>query len=205
MSAEERRESVIRAAMHRVRPRRLLRHLHRGDRQAGRRLAAVSLPALPEQAGHVPRRRRALHGGHPRRCSPRPPRAWRARRPCRRWRTAYMRLIVERPRAAADADADVRRGGRRRGGRGPRVRRGGRGPAGCSCWDAVQVALGADIGETTTSSAYGMLINTLAALGFPPEHRVWARLLPSARPTVLSSAGSGFGPVFCPSKLVINN
>lgn len=51
-------------------------------------------------------------------------------------------------------------------------------------WDEIHLALGADIGETTTFLAYGMLINTLASLGFPPDHRVWAGFYPSARPTV---------------------
>ncbi|MEW2421012.1 helix-turn-helix domain-containing protein [Streptomyces nigra] len=41
-------------------------------------------------------------------------------------------------------------------------------------WDTVHLPLGADVGETTTFMAYGMLINCLVAMGFPPEHRVWA-------------------------------
>ncbi|WP_208641635.1 TetR/AcrR family transcriptional regulator [Streptomyces africanus] len=48
-------------------------------------------------------------------------------------------------------------------------------------WDAVHVPLGADVGETTTFLAYGMLINCLVGMGFPPEHRVWEGLYPSAR------------------------
>ncbi|WP_175439306.1 TetR/AcrR family transcriptional regulator [Streptomyces vilmorinianum] len=48
-------------------------------------------------------------------------------------------------------------------------------------WDTVHLALGADVDETTTFMAYGMLINTMVALGFPPEHRVWEGLYPSAR------------------------
>ncbi|MBC2901213.1 TetR/AcrR family transcriptional regulator [Streptomyces cupreus] len=48
-------------------------------------------------------------------------------------------------------------------------------------WDTVHLPLGADIGETTTFMAYGMLINCLIAMGFPPEHRVWEGLYPSAR------------------------
>lgn len=51
-------------------------------------------------------------------------------------------------------------------------------------WDEIHLALGADVGETTTFLAYGMLINTLASLGFPSDHRVWAGFYPSARPTV---------------------
>ncbi|WP_461063394.1 TetR/AcrR family transcriptional regulator [Streptomyces pseudoechinosporeus] len=48
-------------------------------------------------------------------------------------------------------------------------------------WDTVHVPLGADVNETTTFLAYGMLINCLVAMGFPPEHRVWEGLYPSAR------------------------
>ncbi|MES9618031.1 TetR/AcrR family transcriptional regulator [Streptomyces tuirus] len=48
-------------------------------------------------------------------------------------------------------------------------------------WDTVHIPLGADAGETTTFMAYGMLINCLTAMGFPPEHRVWEGMYPSAR------------------------
>ncbi len=40
-------------------------------------------------------------------------------------------------------------------------------------WDTVLVPLAGDVDATTTFMAYGMLINTLAAMGFPPDHRVW--------------------------------
>ncbi|MFI0965161.1 TetR/AcrR family transcriptional regulator [Streptomyces sp. NPDC021080] len=43
-------------------------------------------------------------------------------------------------------------------------------------WDAVHLPLGADPGATTTFLATGMLINTLVAMGFPSEHRVWEGL-----------------------------
>ncbi|MYW21806.1 TetR family transcriptional regulator [Streptomyces sp. SID486] len=48
-------------------------------------------------------------------------------------------------------------------------------------WDTVHLPLGADIDETTTFMAYGMLVNCLVAMGFPPQHRVWEGLYPSAR------------------------
>ncbi|MFF0158721.1 TetR/AcrR family transcriptional regulator [Streptomyces sp. NPDC005263] len=48
-------------------------------------------------------------------------------------------------------------------------------------WDAVHLPLGADTDETATFMAYGMLINCLVSMGFPPEHRVWEGLYPSAR------------------------
>ncbi|MHC3475101.1 TetR/AcrR family transcriptional regulator [Streptomyces sp. 7R007] len=40
-------------------------------------------------------------------------------------------------------------------------------------WDTVHLPLGADTDRTTGFLAYGMLINTLTAMGFPPGHRVW--------------------------------
>ncbi|MBQ0848475.1 TetR/AcrR family transcriptional regulator [Streptomyces sp. BH-SS-21] len=48
-------------------------------------------------------------------------------------------------------------------------------------WETVHLPLGADIDETTDFLAYGMLINCLVAMGFPAEHRVWEGLYPSAR------------------------
>ncbi|MGW4567223.1 TetR/AcrR family transcriptional regulator [Streptomyces sp. NPDC004561] len=50
-------------------------------------------------------------------------------------------------------------------------------------WDAVHVPLGDDSNETTGFMASGMLINCLVAMGFPPGHRVWEGLYPSARLT----------------------
>ncbi|MFI9239749.1 TetR/AcrR family transcriptional regulator [Streptomyces sp. NPDC053079] len=41
-------------------------------------------------------------------------------------------------------------------------------------WDSVHLSLGADQKQTTEFWAYGMLINTLLSLGFPADHRVWA-------------------------------
>jgi AcrR family transcriptional regulator len=40
-------------------------------------------------------------------------------------------------------------------------------------WETVHLPLGADANETTVFLAFGMLINCLVAMGFPPEHRVW--------------------------------
>ena len=50
-------------------------------------------------------------------------------------------------------------------------------------WDTVHLPLGADADETATFMAQGMLINCLVAMGFPAEHRVWEGLYPSARTT----------------------
>ncbi|MFJ8053110.1 TetR/AcrR family transcriptional regulator [Streptomyces luteogriseus] len=46
-------------------------------------------------------------------------------------------------------------------------------------WDTIHLPLGADAQETTTFLAQGMLINCLVAMGFPADHRVWAGLAPS--------------------------
>jgi AcrR family transcriptional regulator len=49
-------------------------------------------------------------------------------------------------------------------------------------WDTVHLDLGADADETTAFFAYGMLINTLVSLGFPPGHRNWEGFHEGARP-----------------------
>ncbi|MER6689450.1 TetR/AcrR family transcriptional regulator [Streptomyces minutiscleroticus] len=47
--------------------------------------------------------------------------------------------------------------------------------AGWMClWDEVHLALGADEEGTAAFMAQGMLINSLVAMGFPADHRVWA-------------------------------
>lgn len=96
--------------------------------------------------------------------------------------SAYVRLITEHPEklqmqmqtyitvAAAEAEGDHEFGDAVRSGW-------------MKLWDTVHLPLGADENETTTFLAYGMLINTLAAMGFPPEHRVWQGMYPSARIT----------------------
>ncbi|WP_328632642.1 TetR/AcrR family transcriptional regulator [Streptomyces sp. NBC_00356] len=40
-------------------------------------------------------------------------------------------------------------------------------------YDTVLLAMGADVEETSQFLAVGMLINVLVSMGFPPEHRVW--------------------------------
>ncbi len=88
---------------------------------------------------------------------------------------AYNRTIAEQPEqlqmqmqmylavAAAEREGDHEFGARVRDGW-------------MRLWDTAHVALGAEVRETTTFMAYGMLINCLAAMGFPPEHRVWEGL-----------------------------
>ncbi|MFJ3887760.1 TetR/AcrR family transcriptional regulator [Streptomyces rubrogriseus] len=48
-------------------------------------------------------------------------------------------------------------------------------------WDTVHLPLGADIAQTTTFLAYGMLINTLVGMGFPPDHRVYGGIYESGQ------------------------
>ncbi|MEE1771932.1 TetR/AcrR family transcriptional regulator [Streptomyces sp. JV185] len=95
---------------------------------------------------------------------------------------AYQRLIVDDPdkiqmqmqtyAAVASADAS----GEKELGDAVRA-------AWLGLWDDVHLALGADPGETTTFLAYGMLVNTLASLGFPAGHRVWSGFYDEVRPT----------------------
>ncbi|MFS8203957.1 TetR/AcrR family transcriptional regulator [Streptomyces sp. CWNU-52B] len=47
-------------------------------------------------------------------------------------------------------------------------------------WDVAHLSLGADVDVTTEFLSHGMLINCLVAMGFPPRHRVWEGLDPSA-------------------------
>jgi len=106
---------------------------------------------------------------------------------------AYTRLIVEEPDllqlqlqiyvtvAAAEAAGDHEFG--------EMVRTGW-----MRLWDEVHLPLGADVDQTTTFLAYGMLINTLAAMGFPPEHRVWGGLNVSARVGGRLRGGRAAGP-----------
>ncbi|WP_328915466.1 MULTISPECIES: TetR/AcrR family transcriptional regulator [unclassified Streptomyces] len=96
--------------------------------------------------------------------------------------TAYQRLIQEDPErllmqmqtyaavAAEEAAGDHEFG--------EAVRRQWQG-----LWDTVHLELGADVDETTTFLAYGMLINTLVSLGFPAGHPNWNGFYVVARPT----------------------
>lgn len=56
-------------------------------------------------------------------------------------------------------------------------------------WDSSHLALGADVNETTTFLAYGMLVNTLLSMGFPAGHRVWSGFYDSAQPVAAPSVG----------------
>ncbi|MFB7126879.1 MULTISPECIES: TetR/AcrR family transcriptional regulator [Streptomycetaceae] len=41
-------------------------------------------------------------------------------------------------------------------------------------FDRVRIRIGGGMKDATQFFAYGMLINTLVALGYPPDHRIWA-------------------------------
>ncbi|MEU3525521.1 TetR/AcrR family transcriptional regulator [Streptomyces sp. NPDC038707] len=93
--------------------------------------------------------------------------------------SAYTKVIAERPErllmqmqmyiavSAAEAEGDHEFG--------EKVRAGW-----MRLWDAVHLPLGAEVNGTAQFMAYGMLINCLVAMGFPPEHRVWEGLYASA-------------------------
>lgn len=49
-------------------------------------------------------------------------------------------------------------------------------------WDTISAQLGADVDETTQFLAYGMLINTLVSMGFPAGHRIWEGFYEAGRP-----------------------
>lgn len=42
-----------------------------------------------------------------------------------------------------------------------------------SLFERVRLRIGGDVRTTTRFFAYGMLINTLVALGYPQDHRIW--------------------------------
>ncbi|MFF4900180.1 TetR/AcrR family transcriptional regulator [Streptomyces sp. NPDC001068] len=104
---------------------------------------------------------------------------------------AYVQVIQERPEllrmqmqtyitvAAAEAEGEHEFAELVRGGWG-------------RLWDTVHLLSGADVDRTTTFLAKGMLINTYAAMGFPPEHRVWQGMYEDAGTTGrLENCGGG--------------
>lgn len=178
MSAEERRESVVRAAMSEF--------AHRGyygtSTEAIAKRVGVSQPYLFRLFPNKP----AIFLAATRRCMEDTVRMFAdasaglvGEEAVHAMANAYTRVIAEEPErllmqmqvyvavAAAEAAGDHTFG--------EAVRR-----EWMELWDAVSVPL-EGYKETTTFLAYGMLINTLVAMGFPPEHRVWEEIYPSAR------------------------
>ncbi|MFG2984150.1 TetR/AcrR family transcriptional regulator [Streptomyces sp. NPDC048258] len=178
MSAEERRESVIRAAMHEF-----ARGGYYGtSTEAIAKRVGVSQPYLfrlfPNKlAIFLAAAERCLRDT--REVFAEAAEGLYGEEATRAMANAYTRLIAEDPDklqmqlqmyvtvAAAEAAGDHELG--------ELVRKGW-----MELWDTVHVPFGGDVSETTTFMAYGMLINTLAAMGFPPEHRVWEGLYPEA-------------------------
>lgn len=49
-------------------------------------------------------------------------------------------------------------------------------------FDRIRIRLGGDTEDATAFMAYGMLINTLVALGYPRDHRIWDGFGPQDEP-----------------------
>ncbi|MEU5808086.1 helix-turn-helix domain-containing protein [Streptomyces sp. NPDC047718] len=189
MSAEERRESVIRAAMHEF----ARGGYHGTSTEAIAKRVGVSQPYLfrlfpSKQALFLATAERCLR--ETREVFAAAAEGLEGEEATLAMANAYSRLIAEEPDklqmqlqmyagvAAAEAAGDHRLG--------ELVRKGW-----TELWDTVHVPLGGDVTETTSFMAYGMLINTLTAMGFPPGHRVWEGLYPPAPAPVDGSAGAG--------------
>ncbi|WP_232248475.1 TetR/AcrR family transcriptional regulator [Streptacidiphilus rugosus] len=170
MSAEERRESVIRAAM--------IEFAETGyngtSTQAIARRVGVSQPYL----FRLFENKRALFEAAVRRCTAEIKGAFLAAAEGRHGKdaldamgVAYFELIEDRSRllmqmqmyvstAAAEAAGDHEVG--------EAVRE-----MWTDLWDSVAAASGASPEEVGQFFAHGMLINALVAMGFPQEHRLW--------------------------------
>ncbi|MFE2169086.1 TetR/AcrR family transcriptional regulator [Streptomyces sp. NPDC059447] len=179
MSAEERRESVIRAAMHEF----ARGGYHGTSTEAIAKRVGVSQPYLfrlfPNKlAIFLAASERCL--SDTREVFVAASEGLRGEEAKHAMANAYTRLIAEDPDklqmqlqmyvtvAAAEAAGDRELG--------ELVRKGW-----MELWDTILVPFGWDAKEATAFMAHGMLINTLAAMGFPPEHRVWEGLYPEAR------------------------
>ncbi|WP_282703362.1 TetR/AcrR family transcriptional regulator [Streptomyces sp. CC219B] len=179
MSAEERRESVIRAAMSEF----ARGGYHGTSTEAIAKRVGVSQPYLFRLFPG----KKAIFLAAATRCVEDTIRTFeeaseglRGEEALHAMANAYTKVIAERPEmmllqmqmyvavGAAEAEGDSEFGAA--------VREGW-----MRLWDTVHLPLGADVNETTTFMAYGMLVNCLVAMGFPPEHRVWEGLYPSAR------------------------
>ncbi|MFD3541881.1 TetR/AcrR family transcriptional regulator [Streptomyces sp. NPDC058662] len=179
MSADERRESVVRAALHEF----SLGGYYGTSTEAIAQRVGVSQPYLfrlfpSKRAIFLAAAGRCLE--HTRKAFADASDGVHGEEAVRAIANAYTRLITEEPEmlrmqlqmyvtvAAAEAAGDQELG--------ELVRAGW-----MELWDTVHLPLGADTDATTTFMAQGMLITNLAAMGFPPGHRVWEGLYPSAR------------------------
>ncbi|MGW2637673.1 TetR/AcrR family transcriptional regulator [Streptomyces sp. NPDC001348] len=181
MSADERRESVIRAAMSEF----ARGGYHGTSTEAIAKRVGVSQPYLFRLFPG----KKAIFLAAAERCMEETIRAFeeaadglKGEEALHAMATAYIQVIEERPErlmmqmqmyvavAAAEEEGDTAFGESVRA-------------DWMRLWDVVHLPLGADVNETTTFMAYGMLVNCLVAMGFPPGHRVWEGLYPSARVT----------------------
>ncbi|GGR72612.1 TetR family transcriptional regulator [Streptomyces aureoverticillatus] len=180
MSAEERRESVIRAAMSEF----ARGGYHGTSTEAIAKRVGVSQPYLfrlfpGKKAIFLAASARCLE--ETRKVFAEASEGLRGDEALHAMAAAYMRLIASDPDklqmqlqtyvavAAAEAAGDHEFG--------EMVRAGW-----MEIWEAAHLPLGADVSETTTFMAYGMLINILSAMGFSAEHRVWEGLYQSSQP-----------------------
>ncbi|MFD4630030.1 TetR/AcrR family transcriptional regulator [Streptomyces sp. NPDC058284] len=180
MSAEERRESVIRAAMVEF-----ARSGYKGtSTEAIAKRVGVSQPYL----FRLFRDKRAIFLAAAERCCQETAEVFQeaskgleGEKAVQAMGQAYQSLIADDPdkllmqmqmyvaTAAAEASDDPEFGAALRA-------------AWTEMYDTVRLALGADIDRTTTFLAYGMLINVLVSMGFQPDHRVWAGFFTSPQP-----------------------
>ncbi|MEU1424883.1 TetR family transcriptional regulator [Kitasatospora sp. NPDC005751] len=171
MSAEDRRESVVRAAIAEF----ARRGYHGTSTEAIAKRVGVSQPYLfrlfpSKKAIFVAASLRCIEDTG--RVFEEAAKGLAGKEAMRAMARAYLRLIADDPEklqmqmqtyiavASVEADGDS--------GFGETVR-----AAWTQLWDAVNLPLEADGDETTRFLAYGMLINTLMAMGFPAGHRVW--------------------------------
>ncbi len=173
MSADERRESVIRAAITEF-----ARGGYNGtSTEAIAKRVGVSQPYL----FRLFKNKRELFLAAAMRCLEETPKAFADAlevrpdsSPKEAMAAAYMRLIDDRDRllmqmqtyvavASAEAAGDHELGEAIRAGW-------------AEIWDQAQIALAGDAKDTADFLGCGMLINVLVALGFPEDHRVWSGL-----------------------------
>ncbi|MFI9584975.1 TetR/AcrR family transcriptional regulator [Streptomyces sp. NPDC052236] len=173
MSADERRESVIRAAITEF----ARGGYHGTSTEVIAQRVGVSQPYL----FRLFKNKRELFLAAALRCLEETPKAFAKameespdRPPIDAMAAAYMRLIDDRDMllmqmqmyvavASAEVAGDQEFG--------ERIRTGW-----VEIWDQAQVTFAGDTKQTTDFLACGMLINVLVAMGFPEDHRVWSGL-----------------------------
>lgn len=170
MSAEERRESVVRAAMVEFAD-----HGYHGTSTAAiARRVGVSQPYL----FRLFENKRALFEAAVRRCMEEIKQSFlqaaeglHGEEARHAMAEAYFELIGDKSRLLMQlqmyvSTAAAEAGGDREMGEAVRA-------LWTDLWDTVAAASGASQEEATEFFAYGMLINNLVAMGFPPDHRLW--------------------------------